>query len=57
MNLKLTEKALDRLTLPAGKAQLLVWDEEMPGFGVVIGRRVSTFSSRTTGRTAASDGR
>ncbi len=43
MKLKLTEKALDRVSLPAGKPQLIVWDEEVPGFGVVIGRRVSTF--------------
>lgn len=43
MNLRLNEKSLDRVTLPAGKAQLIVWDEEVPGFGVVIGRRLSTF--------------
>ncbi len=43
MKLKLTEKSLDRVKLPAGKAQLLVWDEEVPGFGVVVGRRLSTF--------------
>ncbi|MBL9014860.1 MAG: integrase family protein [Myxococcales bacterium] len=43
MNLRLNEKSLDRVALPAGKAQLIVWDEEVPGFGVVVGRRLSTF--------------
>jgi integrase len=43
MNLRLTEKSLDRVALPAGKAQLIVWDEEVPGFGVVVGRRLATF--------------
>src|SRR4051812_23856608 len=43
MKLKLTEKTLDRVTLPANKTQLLVWDEEVPGFGVAIGKRGSTF--------------
>lgn len=43
MKLKLNEKTLDRVVLPAGKPQLLVWDEELPGFGVVIGRRTATF--------------
>lgn len=43
MNLRLNEKSLDRVALPHGKAQLIVWDEEVPGFGVVIGKRLSTF--------------
>jgi integrase len=43
MNIHLTEKSLDRVVLPADKAQLIVWDEEVPGFGVVIGRRLMTF--------------
>ncbi|MBA3462109.1 MAG: integrase family protein [Deltaproteobacteria bacterium] len=43
MNLRLNEKSLDRVALPAGKAQLIVWDDEVPGFGVVVGRRLSTF--------------
>ena len=29
--------------LPAAKPQLLVWDHEVPGFGVVVGRRIATF--------------
>jgi hypothetical protein len=41
-NLHLTEKSLDRVVLPANKAQVIVWDEEVPGFGVVIGRRLTT---------------
>lgn len=43
MKMKLTEKAIDRLVVPASKAQLVVWDHEVPGFGVVVGRRTSTF--------------
>ncbi len=43
MNLRLTEKSLDRVALPAAKAQVIVWDEEVPGFGVVVGRRLMTF--------------
>lgn len=43
MRLQLTEKSLNKVSLPAGKPQLIVWDEEVPGFGVVIGRRISTF--------------
>lgn len=43
VNLKLNEKTLERVMLPAGKKQLIVWDEELPGFGIVIGRRIATF--------------
>jgi len=43
MKLRLTERTLDRVALPASKPQLLVWDKELPGFGVVIGRKSSTF--------------
>ena len=43
MKLRLTEKALDRVTLAAEDVQLIAWDEEVPGFGVVMGRRLSTF--------------
>jgi len=43
MKMKLTEKAIDRLVVPASKAQLVVWDHEVPGLGVVVGRRTSTF--------------
>lgn len=43
MKLRLTERTLDRVALPANKPQLLVWDKELPGFGVVVGRKCSTF--------------
>jgi integrase len=43
MKRKLTERALDRLRVPAGKQQLVVWDEELPGFGVVVGKKTVTF--------------
>ena len=43
MNLRMTEASLNKLRPPAGKAQLVVWDEEVPGFGVVVGQRVMTF--------------
>src|SRR5689334_12182496 len=43
MKRKLTEKMLDRMTVPAGKAQLIVWDEELPAFGAVVGKNTTTF--------------
>src|SRR5262249_18709161 len=43
MHAKLVEKTIDRLTLPPGKPQLVVWDEDLPGFGVVIGKTATTF--------------
>ena len=43
MKRKLTEKVLDRMTVPPGKAQLIVWDEELPGFGAVVGKNTITF--------------
>jgi integrase len=39
----LTEKYLDKIRLPAGKPQLIVWDEEVPGFGVVVGKTSQAF--------------
>lgn len=44
--LKLTEKTLDRPWLPEGKAQLLIFDQELSGFLIVIGRRQRTFAVR-----------
>lgn len=41
--MKLTDKAIAAIELPAGKAQLVVWDSELAGLGVVVGRRVRTF--------------
>lgn len=43
MKRKLTEKVLDRMTVPAGRPQLVVWDQELPGFGVVVGKNTITF--------------
>lgn len=43
MKIKLTEKSLDRVALPAKKPQVIVWDNEVLGFGVVVGRLGSTF--------------
>ena len=34
--MKLTQKALTTLALPAGKAETIVFDEDLPGFGVRI---------------------
>jgi hypothetical protein len=44
MHAKLVEKTIDRLTLPEGKPQLVVWDEDLPGFGVVVGKTAITSS-------------
>lgn len=40
---ELTENALDRMSVPHGKPQLIVWDDELPGFGVVVGKKTITF--------------
>lgn len=43
MKIKLTEKSIAAIELPDGVAQVVAWDDETPGFGVVVGRRVRTF--------------
>ena len=43
MHANLTERYLDKLRLPAGKPQIIVWDEEVPTFGVVVGKTSQTF--------------
>src|SRR5262245_45589528 len=43
MNRKPNEKTLDRMVVPPGEQQLVVWDDELPGFGVVVGKRSITF--------------
>src|ERR1700743_3483674 len=43
MTTKLTDKSIAELELPSGRPQLVVWDSELRGFGVVIGKRARTF--------------
>jgi integrase len=43
MKLKLTEKSVAAIELPEDKPQLVVWDTELVGFGVVVGRQNRTF--------------
>ena len=43
MHVKISDRTLDRLKLPEGKTQLVVFDEDLPGFGVVIGRTATSF--------------
>jgi integrase len=43
MYIKISDRNLDRLSLPAGKPQLVVWDEELRGFGAVIGKTATSF--------------
>ena len=31
---RFTEKTLAKIALPAGRAEMLVWDDDLPGFGV-----------------------
>src|SRR5262249_25893993 len=52
MKLKLAEKSVAAITLPEGVAQVVVWDTELIGFGVVIGRQNRTFiaEGRVDGR-------
>lgn len=33
---------IERLTLPEGKPQLVAWDEDLPGCGVVVGKKTIT---------------
>jgi integrase len=47
--MKLTKAALSRLSLPAGKTEHFVWDDDIPGFGLrlrVGGARMLVFSYR-----------
>src|SRR5262245_32806636 len=50
--LKLTEKAVTNLQLPADRAQEYFYDSELVGFGVVVGRAGKTFfaSGRINGK-------
>jgi len=50
--MKISNETISQLTLPPGKSQLVVWDDKLPGFGVVIGRRKRTFvvEARVEGR-------
>ena len=43
MMLKLTDKSVAGITLPDGVPQVVEWDSELKGFGVVVGRRRRTF--------------
>jgi integrase len=40
---KLTEKTVEAIDLPPGKPQVIVWDDELPGFGAVVGATCTTF--------------
>src|SRR5262245_47694426 len=52
MKVKLTEKSLAAIALPAGKPQVVVWDTELVGFGAVVGKLSRTFiaEGRVDGR-------
>lgn len=43
---RLNEKTLAAFTLSPDRAQDYIWDSELKGFGVVVGRRVRTFVAR-----------
>ncbi|HTJ45804.1 MAG TPA: tyrosine-type recombinase/integrase, partial [Kofleriaceae bacterium] len=43
MYAKITDRTLDQLDIPSGRAQLAVWDVELRGFGVIIGRTSQSF--------------
>lgn len=43
MYAKISDRTLDRLALPPDSSQLVVFDEDLPGFGVVIGRTATSF--------------
>ena len=52
MKVKLTERSLGTIELPADKPQVVVWDTEVVGFGVVVGKQTRTFiaEGRVDGR-------
>lgn len=41
--MKLTDKAVAEIALPEGRPQVIEWDSELTGFGVVVGKRRRTF--------------
>jgi integrase len=43
MYAKISDRTLDRLKLPHGTSQLVVFDDDLPGFGVVIGKSATSF--------------
>ena len=43
MTIKLTENAIKAIKLPEGTQQLVVWDAEIPGLGIAIGKKRRTF--------------
>ncbi len=43
MKIKLTEKTIAAVTRPPDRAQIIAWDEELAGFGVVVGKTARTF--------------
>jgi integrase len=52
LKVKLTEKSLASIVVPSDIAQLFVWDTEVTGFGVVVGKKNRTFivQTRVNGR-------
>ena len=47
MQLKLTEKSVAAIATPLDAAQTYVWDADLHGFGVVVGKRSRTFVVRS----------
>jgi integrase len=41
--MKLTQAQVARLTLPAGKDDIIVWDDDLPGFGIRLRRNSRAF--------------
>ncbi len=52
MRIKLTERSVAAIALPDDKPQIIAWDIELIGFGVVVGRQTRTFvvETRVAGR-------
>lgn len=52
MKVKLGEKTLAAIELPEGTPQVIVWDTDVVGFGVVVGKQNRTFiaEGRVDGR-------
>jgi hypothetical protein len=54
--MKLTDRNVAALALPAGKDDVVIWDPDLPGFGVRL-RAIPNVGWCSTGRTERSAGK
>ena len=44
---ELTKKVVEALALPEGESERIVWDDELPGFGIRLRRRADGTTAKT----------